>query len=79
MLDFHEMKQAFRGDFMQPEIVQGRHIGEDVIVDHHAMEYDAAGWYARLSASGFLDCTDWVGPFADPDDAMRHLYETYAE
>jgi len=73
-ISFYEMKQAFHGDFMQPQIVQGRYLDEYEI---DGCEHDAAGWYARLSADGFLDCTDWCGPFADPDAAMQYLYDNY--
>lgn len=36
-----------------------------------------AGWYSRLSAPGYLDCTDWVGPFETEDDALRDCMEAY--
>jgi hypothetical protein len=38
---------------------------------------DLAGWYSRLSAPGYLDCTDWIGPFDTEDEAFESLYETY--
>lgn len=28
------------------------------------------GWYARLSAPGYLDCTGWDGPHATADEAL---------
>ena len=31
------------------------------------------GWYARLSAPGFLDATDWTGPYATESDAIAAL------
>lgn len=30
-----------------------------------------AGWYGRLSAPGYLDCTDWIGPFDRAWKALR--------
>lgn len=36
-----------------------------------------AGWYARLSASGYLDCTDWQGPYSTAFRAIRDLCRTY--
>ena len=31
------------------------------------------GWFARLSAPGYLDATDWDGPFATEVQARRHV------
>jgi hypothetical protein len=38
-----------------------------------------AGWYSRLSAPGYLDCTDWLGPFETEDEAFEALYDMYGE
>ena len=35
-------------------------------------------WGARLSAPGYLDCTDWV-LFETKEEAESHLAETYPE
>jgi len=37
------------------------------------------GWAARLSMPGYLDCTEWVGPFISEQAAADHIYETYRE
>lgn len=37
------------------------------------------GWYSRLSAPGYLDCTEWQGPYATEDEALEGLYETYGD
>lgn len=37
------------------------------------------GWLARLSASGYMDCTDWLGPFESQALAFINLVDTYAE
>lgn len=37
------------------------------------------GYCARLSMPGYLDCTDWVGPFYTEDDARSACLETYVE
>jgi hypothetical protein len=37
------------------------------------------GWCARLSAPGYLDCTDWAGPFETEEEAIVALYEMYGE
>lgn len=35
------------------------------------------GWYARLSAPGYLDCSDWHGPFKTEAEALDELVEQY--
>lgn len=39
----------------------------------------AAGWYARLSAHGYMDCTEWQGPYETEAEAARGLFETFAD
>ena len=36
-----------------------------------------SGWYVRLSAPGYLDCTPWDGPHATRDAALASLLETF--
>jgi hypothetical protein len=36
-----------------------------------------AGWYARLSAPGYLDATGWQGPYDTFYRALRDLCRTY--
>ena len=35
------------------------------------------GWYARLTAPGYLDCTDWRGPYPSAFRAVRDLCRTF--
>lgn len=35
------------------------------------------GWYVRLSAPGYLDCTDWCGPFETKEEARREAVEQF--
>jgi hypothetical protein len=34
-------------------------------------------WFARLSAPGYLDCTDWAGPFDSKEEAQNYIRDTY--
>lgn len=48
------------------------------LTGREAKEYGAGtrkGWYARLSASGYMDCTDWMGPYSSEDEAIVELCE----
>ena len=35
------------------------------------------GWYARLSAPGYLDASDWHGPFNTQENALYEIMEFY--
>lgn len=35
------------------------------------------GWFARLIAPGYLDCTDWSGPYATEAEALSALANDY--
>jgi hypothetical protein len=35
------------------------------------------GWYGRLSAPGYLDCTEWLGPFDSADAALDAVQESF--
>lgn len=37
------------------------------------------GWFARLSAPGYLDCTDWCGPFDTAEAAEAYIQSMYFE
>lgn len=41
------------------------------------IEADKMGWYSRLSAPGYLDATDWAGPFDTEAEALKHCMELY--
>ena len=35
------------------------------------------GWCARLSAPGYVDCTDWLGPYESIEQATEALDEAW--
>lgn len=35
------------------------------------------GYFCRLSAPGYMDCTEWTGPFATEVGARLYLADTY--
>ena len=37
------------------------------------------GWFARLSAPGYLDATEWTGPFKTAEEADGYLDEMYGD
>jgi len=36
-----------------------------------------SGFFARLSAPGYLDCTEWSGPFETYEEAQQWVEEFY--
>jgi hypothetical protein len=37
------------------------------------------GWFGRLTMPGYLDSTDWSGPFKTEEETKEYLDETYGE
>lgn len=72
-----EMKAVFANSFMQPQCYRGLDIQDEIMEAGLDLEDD--GIYCRLSADGYLDCTDWSGPYKSVDDAARALIEMYGE
>lgn len=38
---------------------------------------EATGFFARLSMPGYLDCTEWQGPYATEEEALKALADQY--
>jgi len=36
-----------------------------------------AGWFVRLSAQGYTDCTDWQGPYDEEREALNELADSF--
>lgn len=45
--------------------------------DGDEFDIPMAGWYGRLSAPGYLDCTDWNGPFDTEQEALAYVMNFY--
>lgn len=35
------------------------------------------GWYSHLSAPGYMDQTDWHGPYSSADEALKAVMDFY--
>jgi len=70
-----ELKEACKGDFMLPEMFKGEDI--EFALMGSGLDVEPNGVYCRLSASGYLDCTEWNGPFESVKDAAQDMLDTY--
>ncbi len=47
------------------------------IGDDETVEACEPGWFCQLSANGYMDQTDWDGPFETEQEARDHIADTY--
>ena len=64
--------EYLNNQFMTPDV-------QDLMAGDCEGFIEEDGVYARLSASGYLDCTDWFGPFETIDEAVAYLLSTFAD
>lgn len=72
--EFFEGMTRLHAGFMTPKVEEWTATEAQEYTDDPEAE---AGYYCRLSASGYLDCTDWSGPFETQREAEEHLVEMY--
>ena len=71
--------------FMKPQIVKGCFVREeegDWCPEEYAgfePEERSDGFFARLSAPGYMDCTYWNGPYETAAEAAAELYSMYGD
>jgi len=61
--------------FVVPANVAGTLPEEAKVTDH----FEIGLWFARLSAPGYLDATDWTGPQPTEGAALYDLWTIYGE
>ena len=71
------IREAFADSFMKPEAFRLDESTEYALAES-GLDLEPGAIYARLSAPGFLDCTEWSGPFETIEAAGRYLIDTYA-
>jgi len=59
--------------------VKGTSLEDFVLGDMITDISEEKGWFARLSAPGYLDATEWSGPFDSEKEAEEYLDEMYGE
>lgn len=72
--------------FMVPQYDRGEFVHTDSVCipsgyydpEHHGPEEDRhCGWYCRLSAPGYMDCTDWSGPYETEQEAREAIVDMW--
>ena len=71
------MRETFCDSFMQPECFMGADIEWELM--QSGMDVESDKYYCRLSASGYLDCTEWHGPCDSMDECATLLMDTYGD
>ena len=69
------LNEAAKTSFMKPQCFRGEEIQMQIMEAGLDLEDDKL--YCRLSANGYLDCTDWSGPFDSVEDAAEALLDLY--
>lgn len=79
---------TYKGDWVQYENDNGETLfsidgdipNEDLDEGNYGLvDHGTDGWFARLSAPGFLDCADCVGPCKSEEEALVELFRLYGE
>ena len=73
-----ELRAAFSDSFLKPEAFRLDASTEYALAES-GLDLEDGAIYARLSAPGFLDCTEWSGPFDTLDAAADELVRLYAD
>jgi len=76
MTNVQQMKEYFADHFMKPQCYLGVQIIDELM--HSGLDAEDDSYYCRLSADGFLDCTEWHGPFDSVEDCADFLLDAFA-
>lgn len=79
---FQRVSNTAEGDILSPESCAefpgNAEAAEAYGVDPEDVE-TLFGWFCRLSAPGYMDCTDWSGPYESEEEAAQELLSMFAD
>ena len=78
---FQRISNTKEGDILCPEAYAEFPGNEEAAEAYGVSPEDVEtlfGWFARLSAPGYLDATDWLGPYDTEEEAAEALLDAYA-
>lgn len=86
MADFME-PETFLGEMWVGENTNGDYFmypadsfGKDEILSQEGKDSEIElqkGWWGRMSAPGYLDATDWMGPYESEEALLTELQDMY--
>jgi len=71
-----QMDSAFAESFMKPQCYKGSDLDQEILA---GLDWDESKYYGRLSADGYMDCTEWTGPFDTVQEVAQELISLYAD
>lgn len=80
MVENHLMPQVIREHFVEIcengeyTLIPAENVGDAMLGEAEMTAEFHYKWFARFSAPGFLDCTDWKGPYRTEEGALWELY-----
>lgn len=76
------IRNTREGDIITPEVYTQFRSNKEAAAAYRVDVEDVEtifGWFARLSAPGYLDATDWTGPYETEEEAIADLQDMYGE
>lgn len=58
---------------------EDRLIPREHVLSSQVVTEESTGWCARYSAPGYMDCTDWCGPYPTREQAERECEALYGD
>lgn len=77
---FQRINNTSEGDILTPEEYAEYPGNEEAAAAYNVEPEDVEtvfGWFARYSAPGYMDCTDWMGPYDTEEEAAKECKEMY--
>lgn len=76
---YAEFADEYEGDNLDEDYADACFaVVRDYCENPEVMEIEQVSGYAgRLSAPGYLDCTEWLGPFDSAEEARREVLSLY--
>lgn len=79
---FQRINNTNEGDILTPEKYAEYPGNEEAAAAYGVEPEDVEtvfGWFARLSAPGYMDCTDWIGPYDTEEEAVEECEALYGD
>ena len=88
--EYFDVYESYRGGFIEP---LGTHTADEILkeinycmnktminlkdAEDHGYYERKLGWFGRMIEPGFMDTTDWSGPFDSENECKEYLEDLY--